>query len=90
MKILVIGKGGREHALIWKLAQSSKVTKLYAAPGNPGMEPLAEILPYRVDTPISQEPLLKEEIQRLGEWAVTEKIDMTVVCLLYTSDAADE
>ncbi len=79
MKILVIGKGGREHALIWKLAQSPKVTKLYAAPGNPGMEPLAENLPYRVDTPISQEPLLKEEIRRLGEWAVKEKIDMTVV-----------
>ena len=62
MKILVIGKGGREHALIWKLAQSPRVKKLYAAPGNPGMEPLAQILPYRVDTAISQESLLKEEI----------------------------
>ena len=79
MKILVIGKGGREHALIWKLAQSPRVKKLYAAPGNPGMEPLAQILPYRVDTAISQESLLKQEIQRLGEWAVAENIDLTVV-----------
>ncbi|MEE3233012.1 MAG: phosphoribosylamine--glycine ligase [Candidatus Latescibacterota bacterium] len=79
MKILVIGKGGREHALIWKLAQSPRVKKLYAAPGNPGMETLAQILPYRVDTAISQESLLKEEIRRLGEWAVAENIDLTVV-----------
>ena len=43
------------------------------------MEPLAQILPYRVDTAISHESLLKEEIQRLGEWAVAENIDLTVV-----------
>jgi len=36
MKILVIGGGGREHALVWKIAQSPLVTKLYCAPGNPG------------------------------------------------------
>ncbi|HHO81936.1 MAG TPA: phosphoribosylamine--glycine ligase, partial [Halothiobacillus sp.] len=36
MKILVIGGGGREHALAWKLAQSGKVTKVFVAPGNPG------------------------------------------------------
>ena len=36
MKILVIGSGGREHALVWKIAQSPLVTKVYCAPGNPG------------------------------------------------------
>jgi phosphoribosylamine--glycine ligase len=42
MKVLVIGGGGREHALVWKLAQSRHVTKLYCAPGNPGIAELAE------------------------------------------------
>jgi phosphoribosylamine--glycine ligase len=45
MKILVIGSGGREHALCWKLAQSVKTSALYAAPGNPGMAQLATCLP---------------------------------------------
>jgi phosphoribosylamine--glycine ligase len=44
MKILVIGSGGREHALCWKLAQSPKTTALYAAPGNPGMAQVATCL----------------------------------------------
>lgn len=44
MKILVIGSGGREHALCWKLAQSSKTTALYAAPGNPGLAQVATCL----------------------------------------------
>ena len=68
MKILVIGSGGREHALAWKLAQSEKVTKVYVAPGNGGtaLEPHLQNLP----------------IQDLGElcrWAQAEKIDLTVV-----------
>ena len=42
MNILVIGGGGREHTLAWKLAQSPKATKLYAIPGNPGMAAVAE------------------------------------------------
>ncbi len=42
MKVLVIGSGGREHALVWKIAQSKKVDKTYCAPGNPGTSELAE------------------------------------------------
>lgn len=38
MKILLLGSGGREHAMAWKIAQSQKVEKLYIAPGNPGMQ----------------------------------------------------
>jgi phosphoribosylamine--glycine ligase len=45
MKVLVLGGGGREHALVWKLAQSSRVTKLYCAPGNGGIARDAECLP---------------------------------------------
>src|SRR6202451_1106787 len=44
MKILVVGSGGREHALCWKLAQSPKTSALYAAPGNPGIAQLATCL----------------------------------------------
>jgi phosphoribosylamine--glycine ligase len=48
MKVLVIGSGGREHALVWKLRQSSRVTKLYCAPGNGGIAEEAECLPVDV------------------------------------------
>ena len=42
MKVLVIGQGGREHALVWKISQSKKVKKIFALPGNAGMTELAE------------------------------------------------
>src|SRR3954464_2919200 len=48
MKVLLIGNGGREHALAWRLADSSRVTQLYALPGNPGIAQLAEIVPGSV------------------------------------------
>ncbi|HMH00651.1 MAG TPA: phosphoribosylamine--glycine ligase N-terminal domain-containing protein, partial [Terriglobales bacterium] len=48
MKVLVIGSGGREHALVWKLRQSSRVSKIYCAPGNGGIADEAECLPADV------------------------------------------
>lgn len=53
MKILVIGSGGREHALAWRLAQSPAVEQVYAAPGNPGMASFATCLPAGAGTPQS-------------------------------------
>ena len=69
MNALVVGKGGREHALVWKLAQSPRIDKLYAAPGNPGMADLAELVDIRVDTPVSERDKLSAEIDRLVAFA---------------------
>ena len=68
MNILVIGSGGREHALVWALRKSPEVRKLLCAPGNPGIAGLAEILPVKAD-----------DISGLMEAARREKIDLTVV-----------
>jgi len=67
-KILVVGQGGREHALVWKLSQSPLVAKIYAAPGNPGMADQAEC----VAIPAS-------DIETLLDFALREAIDLTVV-----------
>src|SRR6201997_3465006 len=48
MKVLVIGSGGREHALVWKLRQSARIDKLYCAPGNGGIAQEAECIPVDV------------------------------------------
>ena len=68
MKVLVIGSGGREHALVWKLSQSPTVSKLYAAPGNAGIGELAELV-----------SMTAEDIPALASFAKKEKIDLTVV-----------
>lgn len=68
MKILIIGNGGREHALAWKLYQSEKVDKIYAAPGNDGMAEIAEKVEIEID-----------EIEKLADFAKENEIGMTVV-----------
>lgn len=68
MKILVIGGGGREHAICTAIAKSKKVTKLYCAPGNAGIAEIAEIISIGV-----------MEFDKLADFAEKEKIDLTVV-----------
>jgi phosphoribosylamine--glycine ligase len=68
MRVLVIGGGGREHALCWKLRQSPLLTELYCAPGNPGIAAVADLVPIGAD-----------EVQRLADFAADLKIDLTVV-----------
>src|SRR5260370_34234580 len=66
MRILVIGSGAREHALVWKLVQSPRVTRLYAAPGNPGMAAHAECV-----------PLGATSLVELADFADRSQIDLT-------------
>ncbi|MCY3956376.1 MAG: phosphoribosylamine--glycine ligase [Nitrospira sp.] len=68
MKILVIGGGGREHALVWKLASSPRVSKLYCAPGNAGISQLATCV-----------PLAATDLIGLKTFAEQEAVDLTVV-----------
>ncbi len=68
MKILVIGSGGREHALAWKISQSPHLQKLFCAPGNPGTMSIAENV--AIDS---------TDIQGLVDFAAKEKIGLTVV-----------
>ncbi|MCK4423291.1 MAG: phosphoribosylamine--glycine ligase [Candidatus Omnitrophica bacterium] len=68
MKVLVIGSGGREHTLVWKIAQSSKVEQIFCAPGNAGIAQQARLVDIKA-----------EDIDALLEFALKEKIDLTVV-----------
>jgi phosphoribosylamine--glycine ligase len=68
VKILVVGSGGREHAMVWKLAQSSRMPTLYCAPGNAGIESLATCVPVKAD-----------DVAGLKTFVQSEKIDLTVV-----------
>ncbi|MDN3513861.1 MAG: phosphoribosylamine--glycine ligase [Candidatus Brocadia sp.] len=68
MKILIVGSGGREHALAWKIAQSPMVKKIFCAPGNPGIAEVAECVDIEA-----------ENIDGLYNFAVKQKIDLTVV-----------
>lgn len=68
MKVLVIGSGGREHCLVWKIARSDRVKKIFCAPGNGGTQGPAQ----NVNIPIG-------DIKGLSDFAREEKIDLTVV-----------
>ena len=68
MKLLVVGRGGREHAFVWKLAQSNKVTRLYAAPGSPGMAQYAECV-----------DISDSDLNGLADFAQREGIDISVI-----------
>ena len=68
MKVLVVGGGGREHALVWKIAQSPRVTKLFCAPGNAGISQQASLVPIKAN-----------DLKGLLEFAERERIDLTVV-----------
>ncbi len=68
MKILVVGSGGREHALVWKIAQSPRKPQIFCAPGNAGIDGLATCVPIKAD-----------DIAGLKAFALKEQIDLTVV-----------
>lgn len=68
MRILVVGSGGREHTIVWKLAQSPRSPQLFCAPGNAGIESLARCIAIKAD-----------DLAGLKEFVVKEKIDLTVV-----------
>lgn len=68
MKLLVVGRGGREHAFVWKLAQSNKITRLYAAPGSPGMAQYAECI-----------DISDSDLNGLADFAQREGIDISII-----------
>ena len=68
MKILVVGAGGREHALVWKIAQSPRKPQIFCAPGNAGLDRLATCVPIKAD-----------DLMGLRDFALRERIDLTVV-----------
>ena len=68
MKVLVVGSGGREHAICWKLAQSPKITKLYCAPGNGGIADVAECVDIKAT-----------DVDAMVIWAYENKVDFVVV-----------
>lgn len=68
MRVLVIGSGGREHALVWKIAQSSLVSRIYCAPGNPGIATLAECV-----------DIVASDIDALTSFAKDHEVDLVVV-----------
>ncbi len=68
MKVMVVGSGGREHALVWKISQSKRVKKIYALPGNAGMQDLAELVSIKPSS-----------IIEAADFAQKEKVDLTVI-----------
>jgi len=68
MKILVVGGGGREHTIVWKLAQSSRVEKIYCAPGNGGTAQIAQNIPAKAT-----------DLEAVRDFALSESIDLVFV-----------
>ena len=68
MKVLIVGSGGREHAIAWKVAQSPKVDKIYCAPGNAGIAEYAECV-----------PISAMEFDKLAAFAKEHEVDLTVI-----------
>ncbi|MDW7668808.1 MAG: phosphoribosylamine--glycine ligase, partial [Bacillota bacterium] len=68
MKVLVVGSGGREHVLCWKLAQSSKISKLYCIPGNGGIESVAECIDIKSDN-----------LNEIVNFSIKKNIDLAVI-----------
>ncbi|VAW41739.1 Phosphoribosylamine--glycine ligase, partial [hydrothermal vent metagenome] len=68
MKIMVIGSGGREHALVWKLKQSSRVAEIFCAPGNAGIADMAQCLDIGAN-----------EVEKLADFALNNEVDLTFV-----------
>jgi len=76
MKLLVIGSGGREHALVWKLAQSPHVTQLWCAPGNAG---IAQERTEKTEKPVECVKISAEDLPKLLAFVQEKKADLTVV-----------
>jgi phosphoribosylamine--glycine ligase len=76
MNILVIGSGGREHALVWKLAQSPHVTQMWCAPGNAGM---AQERTEKAEKPVECVNISAEDLPKLLTFAQEKRVDFTVV-----------
>ena len=68
MKVLIVGSGGREHALAWKISQSPRLTELYVAPGNAGTATVA-----------TNVPIADTDIDGLVQFAVEKQIDLTLI-----------
>src|SRR5512139_3598649 len=76
MKLLVIGSGGREHALVWKLAQSPHVTRLWCAPGNAG---IAQERLAKNSEPVQCVKISAEDLTALHSFAKEQRVELTVV-----------
>ncbi|MGB9668131.1 MAG: phosphoribosylamine--glycine ligase [Thermosulfidibacteraceae bacterium] len=70
MRVMVVGSGGREHAICWKLSQSPKVEKIYAVPGNGGMMDEPKVVCVDIDV---------KDLERLCDFAIKNEVDLTVV-----------
>ena len=72
MKVLIVGSGGREHAIAWSVSKSPKVDKIYCAPGNAGIAELAECVDIGA-----------MEFEKLADFAQEKEIDLTILSLIH-------